>query len=136
MAKASALVVSGHVDGRSQDVADGLLFTDFSFRVSRGYRGDARDGQDIVVRQTGGIQADGIAVEMRDDPLFAEGVEYLLFLKQDPATGKYFVAGGPDGRFVIRNGLIVTLSDTYKDRHIIDTKLRGIRLADVPAQVQ
>ncbi len=140
MSKASAAVVTGKVVGHTQEVRQKsggpALYSDFDFLVSRSFKGEAGTGKHITVHQTGGVHSDGSAEEFRDDPLLESGVDYLLFLKYDPLTDHYFVAGGPMGRFVVKDGAIIPLSEIYPDRPIFDIAVSGRSLAEVAAQVR
>ncbi|MGE5596168.1 MAG: hypothetical protein ACM3S1_09055 [Hyphomicrobiales bacterium] len=69
-----------------------------------------------------------------DDPLFEAGAQYLLFLDLRPGD-LYVVLGGPQGRFVVTNGQVSSLSAVYPDRNIGDLKLSGVALADIAARV-
>jgi hypothetical protein len=59
----------------------------------------------IIIHQTGGVWED-LRFELGDDPLFQVGEEALLFLRQW-APRRFFVAGGPTGRFAVHAGLIM-----------------------------
>jgi hypothetical protein len=71
------------------------------------------DIKEVVITQTG---ADG-KDEIKDDPLFKSGEGYLLFL-HEYEPGKYFVTGGPQGRYKIIGGKVYSMnhllpSETY-----------------------
>lgn len=140
MSSASALVVVGRVEGSKQEerqMSGGPLpFTDFEVVVDRTLKGGLAAGAHITVHQTGGIQPDGSTMEIFDDPLFATGSQYLLFLKRDQATGRYFVAGGPEGRFVVDGERVVPLSEVYPDRRIESVPTGGASLGEIAAAVR
>ena len=71
-----------------------LAFTDFEFKIERTLKG--KEAVLIILHQTG---AEG-DFEIQDDPLFKIGEKYILFLHKYE-EGKYFVTGGPQGRFKI-----------------------------------
>jgi hypothetical protein len=133
LAKASDLVVVGTVGNHDQFAADKLLFTDFTVNVVSVVKGDV--GPSIVVMQTGGIDSQGRLHEIDDDPMFADGATYLLFLRKDPNSAKYYVAGGPDGRFLVEAGQIRSLSAVYPERNIVDTGIDKIALGAASRQV-
>jgi hypothetical protein len=56
--------------------------------------------------------------EVQDDPLMSVGDHVALFLRFDQLTGNYGVLGGPQGRFLERNGLVYSLDVLYPDRNI------------------
>lgn len=63
------------------------------------------------------------------------GTEYLLFLKRDPSTGNYFVLAGPEGRFVLKDGNVSSLSTLYPGRHIADLGISNMSLSDATANL-
>jgi hypothetical protein len=71
-----------------------LAFTDFEFKIERTLKG--KEAGMIILHQTG---AEG-DFEIHDDPLFKIGEKYVLFLHKYE-EGKYFVTGGPQGRFKV-----------------------------------
>ena len=71
-----------------------IYFTDYNFKVEHVIKGN--EVGSIVIHQTGAVGK----MEIDSDPLFMPGERCLLFLHQyEP--GKYFVRGGPQGRFTI-----------------------------------
>lgn len=97
------LVVSGQITAEQSAINESPPATDFTFAVYRvlGSRRDAgvRAGSSIIVHQTGGI-VNGQTFVVRDDPRFRVSDKDILFLRQY-APGRYFVLGGPSGRFQI-----------------------------------
>ncbi|MGZ3666294.1 MAG: hypothetical protein ACXVDA_17635 [Ktedonobacterales bacterium] len=61
-------------------------------------------GATLLVHQTGGIVNDTL-YQMSDDPLFRVGEHVVLFL-HEYEPGKFFVEGGPTGRFEVRSGIV------------------------------
>ena len=118
------IAVSGKVL-RSSAVVETPPATDFTFLVDAVLH--ARAGlpiaapTTIVVHQSGGIQ-NGQMYEVSDDPPFQIGEIDVLFLHQY-APGRFFVLGGPSGRFLIgSDGMVrpvniegVALQPTPKD---------------------
>jgi hypothetical protein len=96
------------VIGRVADVAfDGpdpqdksLPLTLYDFHVEKVIRGSA--AENIIISQTGGT-LNGRKSVVDGDPLMARGdhlVLYLNLVKTGPATGRYFIVGGPQGRLI------------------------------------
>ncbi len=110
LAKDAELIVAGTVDKNmgSTELGPGLVSTQFVFNVEEVVKGSLLQGANsIVVQQTGGT-VDRQTIEVRDDPLFQIGDKYVLFLREfEP--GKYVTIGGPQGRFVIRAGLVYSM---------------------------
>lgn len=138
-----ALVVVGRVTGVSKSSptpparpADGVVFSDFDLAIEQVIKGARREREVIVVHQTGGTYGDGTRLELDDSPLLEVGGRYLLFLKRDPASDVYFVAGGPQGRFVVEGDRATSLSRQYPQRRIGDLGIEGVPLVDIAAEVR
>jgi hypothetical protein len=97
----------------------GIPSTDFNFTVSSTVS-DPRHlltTSPIIIHQTGGTitqQVNGNVVqqtfEVGDDPLMQAGDHFFLFL-HNYAPNRYFVVGGPSGRFVVINEQVRPLND-------------------------
>lgn len=109
-----------------------ITFTDFELSSEETLKGAVQSGN-VIVRQTGNRAGTKI-VEVRDDPLMEVGARYLLFLKSG-SPGKYFVAGGPDGRMVVESGLVYSLSAKYPAAGIDDVAVVAQPLDAVKALV-
>ena len=110
---ASTVAVSGTiaaVASATRDTKTNIPYTDFTVsidKVAHDPNGRVR-GTSIMVHQTGGI-VNGTLYQFDDDPLFQVGEHVVLFLHEyDP--GKYFVEGGPTGRFEVRSGIVSAMS--------------------------
>jgi hypothetical protein len=83
-----------------QPAEPGLLFTDIAVEVVEVLRGEGvQPGQRLSVSQLGGSDRRVRPVVAEHDPLLRAGDQEVLFLKHDPASGKYFTTGGGQGRF-------------------------------------
>lgn len=118
LAAASDLVVSGTVVGKGSSrrimpegvdlsslpkrkaEAVGVVVTDFTIKTDRVHKGGP--GERIVVRELGGRIGDQTWVS-EDEPLSSPGDKVLLFLKRQDGD-VYAAVGGPQGRYLIRNG--------------------------------
>ncbi len=59
----------------------------------------------VTFHENGGKDQDGTMYIMEDDPLYQVGQHVVLFI-EEYNPGKYVVAGGPTGRFVIENNSV------------------------------
>jgi hypothetical protein len=120
--RASDLAVAGTFASASgQTVQDGIPYSDFVFTVNRPIYDPGRRLQttSITVHQTGGT-LNGRVAEIQDDPLFRVGERSVLFL-HEYSPGRYFVVGGPSGRFEVgANGAVRPFND------------EGVHMATVP----
>jgi hypothetical protein len=87
-----------------------LHFTDFSFSVDQVLKGP-RAVSEILIHQTGAKGKD----EISDDPLLEIGDKYVLFL-HEYETGKYYILGGPQGRFQIINEHVFSMNNILTDK--------------------
>lgn len=136
LSAASVAVVVGHVEGKKQVAEQALLFTDFEVVADGSLKGRVRAGDHITVHQTGGVRPGGAIEEVCSDPLLETGTRYLLFLKYSKETGRYFVAGGPQGRFVVQEDKVIPLSDVYPDRGIASVPIGTMSLDQIAASVR
>ena len=81
-----------------------LWYTDFLFTVDQVLKG--KDVEQILIHQTG---AQG-KQEITDDPVFIVEDKYVLFL-HEYEDGKYFVEGGPQGRFMVVNEKVYSMNN-------------------------
>ncbi len=82
-----------------------LYFTDFAFYVEQVLQGP-QDVGEVIIHQTGAADE----YEIRDDPLLERGDRYVLFL-HEYETGKYFILGGPQGRFQIIEDKVFSMNN-------------------------
>jgi hypothetical protein len=82
-----------------------LYFTDFAFSVERVLKGP-QDLREVMIHQTGAAGKQ----EIPDDPLLKPGDKYVLFL-HEYETGKYYILGGPQGRFQIITGEVFSMNN-------------------------
>ncbi len=89
----------------------GLVSTDFVFSISKVILdpGQRVKGTSLTIHQTGGIIGDTL-YEVEDDPLFQVGEQLILFL-HEYSPGRYYVAGGPTGRFEIHDNMVTPVND-------------------------
>lgn len=109
--KDSDIAVAGSITGiANQTVDQNIPYTDFTFQVSQTIVDPKHlvTGSTITIHQTGGV-LNKQQFEVKDDPLFHVGEQAVLFL-HEYSPGKYFVVGGPTGRFAVLNGLVNAMS--------------------------
>ena len=69
----------------------------------------------VWIHQTGGLTPLGETYMPLGDPLMQVGDELILFLHErtsEPDT--YWVAGGPQGRFVVQGGRVYSIGEVYE----------------------
>lgn len=98
----SDVAAAGHMTKIVSTTVDnkGVPYTDFELTVDSVVHSSdptVTTGSKLIVHQTGGTQ-DGAIHEALDDPLFSVGEHVVLFLRRY-APGRYYVIGGPTGRF-------------------------------------
>ncbi len=117
-----AIVEGVVVDARSgiHKVSDpsgyGIIYTDYSFEVKLVLKGSLKPSDTILIRLTGGT-VNGRTTVMREDPLLKVGETLILFLHQWE-SGKYFIEGGPQGRFIVQDGRVYSLGEIHKPAEV------------------
>jgi hypothetical protein len=117
---------------RAGAVTATVVFTDFEISVTEVLKGNVPDF--IVLHQTGGRAGD-VLYEIDDDPLLEIGASYLLFLKLG-ASGRFHVAGGPDGRLLVESGSASSLSAVHPEAEIDDLEIKQESLAALRTQIR
>lgn len=106
---ASTSIVAGTiaaVAGATLDTTTNIPYTDFTVAldtVVHDPKGRVH-GMSVTVHQTGGI-VNGVLYQIGDDPLFQIGEHVILFL-HEYEPGKFFVVGGPTGRFKVNSDVV------------------------------
>ncbi|WP_353649466.1 hypothetical protein ABLG96_00405 [Nakamurella sp. A5-74] len=132
MGKDADLIVVGQIESRASvegKADEGTDSTTWNFSVQQIWKTPGSRPAAIQVVQQGAInEAAKTISEVADDPLFQTAAEMVLFLKAN-TTGTYRVSAGPQGRFVLNDGLVSSFAG-----------FRGVTkntpLADFRAQVQ
>lgn len=90
-------VVLATVESQSSQwtAAHDTIFTEYSLRVTRSYKGGARVGDAVVVRTEGGV-VEGIGARVYGAAGFAVGEEALVFVEQRGAAS--YVVGMAQGK--------------------------------------
>jgi hypothetical protein len=85
---------------------DGVAATAVTFRVDVLHRGVVKQGQKIIVIQTGGV-IDGVNYHVEGEAMLAAGESYLLFAT-DSFDGAYAILGGSAGTYLSsRDGIFI-----------------------------
>jgi hypothetical protein len=115
----TTVVVKGVVIGaesyvetlREPTLGPGLVFTDYVLEVQLVLKGSLKVSDTITIHQTGGTVG-GYTMVVWDDPPLRVGDVLILFL-HECEPGKYFIEGGPQGRFTIRDGSVYSLGEMH-----------------------
>jgi len=102
-----AVVMGKIIESNAYIEENGLVFTDYLIQVEKSLKGETE--KEILVHQTGG-KIDNKIIEIGDDPLFNKEHNMVLFLKEYEKN-KYYVLGGPQGRFIIENGKLYSIGE-------------------------
>jgi hypothetical protein len=96
------------------------FLTVHDFRVEETLKGENREAMIPVIQRGGRI--DNTVREFEDDPLFEKGATYILFLKYDQEVGVFSTVGVYQGRFILEEDRVSSLSVAYPDRPIDDIR--------------
>ena len=94
--------------------ADYLYYTDFSFKVEQVIKG--KEVKEIAIHQIG-MSGE---VQLADDPLFRLDENWILFLREYEPN-KYFVLGGPQGRFKVIEGKVFSMDHVLPEEVMLPT---------------
>lgn len=106
-----------------------IRLTDIEVTVERSIKGDMPVGGTATVQLvTSGEDADYHVMKA--------GERYVLFLTFSHATSSYVPVGGPQGRFIIVDGLVYSLDGIHPDLSFINVKVEGQPLDDFLSEIQ
>lgn len=132
----STNIVSGKVISvKSSDAKSTIPTTDFNFQIDKSLKGDLKQGDIIVIRQTGAEGADQI-IEIPDDSLLKEGDSIFGFLRYSSEHDVYVIVGGPQGRFINQDDQISSFDSVNKDAQWIQIKTRNTPIESFEQQVK
>ena len=106
-----------------------IRLTDIEVTVERSIKGDMPVGGTATVQLvTSGEDADYHVMKA--------GERYVLFLTFSQATSSYVPVGGPQGRFIIVDGLVYSLDGIHPDLGFINVKVEGQPLDDFLSEIR
>ena len=121
---ASSDIVTGQVLGVKRSDDNSMIpTTDFDFRVDRVIKGSLSPHDTITIRQTG-AQNSTVLKEIPDDPLLRQGETLLGFMRYADGHDVYVILGGPQGRFIVQDGVINSMDNLYPRDGWISVKVR------------
>lgn len=134
----ATLVVLGTVVSQQNEVdAYGVPSTLSMFQVQQTLFGAQLEGTSLVVRQLGGVGADG--AKWRDDefPPLTSGARYVLFLTPALSQGEYYTVGAYQGVFAVdSNGDVTSFTKVTTGGFQIGVPVQAMSLAGFIHQVQ
>jgi hypothetical protein len=140
LTKAAELVVVGSVvdstttaEKISPDRDLVTFLTVHDFRVDETLKGETPESTIRVIQRGGRI--DNMIREFEDDPLFEKGTRYILFLKYDGDIGVFSTVGVYQGRFILEEDRVSSLSVAYPDRPIDDIRTEDMAFSAFRAAV-
>jgi hypothetical protein len=97
----------------------------------------------ITIVQTGGT-LDGKTYVVHDDPLLTEGQRIIVFLRKaipgpdfaGPVKERYTILGGPQGRFLIIDGLVYSVGDIHQAARSLTLIIQGRPLTEFVTYVE
>ncbi len=114
-----------------------LIFTSHTVEVIEVVKGYV-ETKNIEIYQTGG-ETKNVFSSVVDDPLFKEGDIMVLFLrKSDTVVNRYIVLGGPQGRFMVNDDAVYSMSEYLDQSDSITSRMKtnGISYADFINQIK
>jgi hypothetical protein len=106
-----------------------IRLTDFEVRVVKIVKGDLPEGGKVTVQLlTSGSDADYHVMKA--------GEQYVLFLSYNQVTSAYSPVGGPQGRFLVKDGQVYSMDAVHSDLGFINVTVDGQALDDFLSDVQ
>jgi hypothetical protein len=132
----STNIVSGKVMSVNiSDMKNMIPTTDFNFQIDHSVKGDLKQGDVIVIRQTGAEGAN-LVTEVHDDPLLKEGDSIFGFLRYSAEHDIYVIVGGPQGRFIDQGNQVSSLDSVNENASWIPIKVRNAPIESFEQQVK
>jgi len=129
--KSSDVIITGRVIGSTPEQRFDLIFTRQEVSANSIYKGEVKEGESVIILQTGGRLGEMETRPFQEAPLLVEKSDYLLFLEYTP-EGYYLIMGGFQGvARIINNELEFNVSDDY-----IANELYGMSYSDVTSIMQ
>lgn len=111
----------------------GLLKTDVTVEVLEVLKSDrVKKGEQLTIAQLGGTDERGGRVVVEHDPVAEVGALEVLFLQQDPQSGKFFATGGGQGRFHVNGSETLRAVDAHSK---VGKSFDGKKLGELRAAV-
>jgi len=111
--KGVVIEAKSYVEGLHEPTrGPGLIFTDYLLEVQLVLKGSLNVSDVITIHQTGGTIGEAV-MTVWDDPPLSVGDALILFL-YEYEPGKYYIEGGPQGRFILRDGLVYSLGEIHE----------------------
>ena len=117
--------VKVHSHPKSKEVR----LTDIEVTIERSIKGDMPVGGSATVQ----LVTSGEDAEYH---LMKAGERYVLFLTFNQITSSYVPVGGPQGRFMILDGLVYSLDGIHQDLSYINVKVDGEPLDGFLSEIQ
>lgn len=112
---------------------DMMPFCIFETEVLQGILGE-QTSEYIQVYITGKVTKDE-RIELKDDPMFEKGQEFLIFARRND-DGIYTILGGPQGRLEHKKGKLNTLNYVTERVHTMSVNVENKDLEDVVDEIK
>jgi hypothetical protein len=112
-----------------------FIFTTYEAEVVSPIKGTYK-GSILRILQTGGTIGN-VVQEVMDDPMMILNQTYIVFLTYNQDSNTYSTLSGPEGRFVVSNGLVYSLNVLYPERvTTLPWKVSGVPLSEFILHLQ
>lgn len=98
-----------------------LICTKYSFKVQCVLKGP-QDLDVIEIHQTGGTINGETLILLDDPPMHVDDVLILFLHEWEPS--KYYIEGGPQGRFVVKDGKVYSLGEIEHSAEALTSHLK------------
>ncbi len=130
LVSSSKTIIVGKAVRQEESIdVDRLRYTPFSVEVQQCVKGNLQAGEEIRIRQPGGLSEDGKTMFVVSDTRFLQvGDTYLLFLFSQDENGYYTLFSPGEGDILIKSGnLEIVVEHQWGNIRTLDAALEKIR---------
>lgn len=129
VSRSESIIVGKTVCQEESIDVDRLRYTPFSVEVQQCVKGNLPAGEEIQIRQPGGLSEDGKTMFVVPASRFLQvGETYLLFLFAQDENGYYTLFSPGEGDILIKNGnLEIVVEHQWGNTRTLDAALEKIR---------
>jgi hypothetical protein len=110
-------------NGTKGNLPNSIPVTHFLIHINQTIKGSATPGSNLLIRQQGGENSDGVMYQVVGDPRYTIGQNYVFFL--DYWGTSLTSVAGPEGTFVIKNGNVFSMDTVTSQASWVPIRIGG-----------
>lgn len=133
LTNSSDAIVIGKIITDKGEIAGLLPQTDFNVNIEQVLKGNFKPGDNVIVRQVGSRSPTGA---LDTDVMMNVGDRYLFFLGYShTTTDVYYSLGGPQGRYLIQNGMVNSMDQVDPKADFVHVKEKNKPINDFITEI-